>query len=286
MINPKNFDSPTLTWIYLELMENRLSSSGIFSFPGRSLLEILQKIQKKTCKIETLNLRILKTESSSCQCSMTSIRRREAMQEDVFQIPNKSRITPRGHWTFLGPRDEKKWYGALSYTLEGKWNSIATQMVGRFKETGHAVFNSISALSRGILKRKGSRETTRFNADSSNTELLFRTIHSANQLSIYGAVSSWCIEFAQRTPNQKRVYFGKVLGKRKRAAIEKCAVARWEFFVANSKVRQTGIWKQIARMSSEIRNTGERYPIDESLWISQHSGEESLSGWATKLFLT
>ena len=32
---------------------------------------------------------------------------------------------------------------------------------------------------------------------------LFRTIHSANQLSICGAVSSWSEEFAQRTPKQK-----------------------------------------------------------------------------------
>ena len=31
-------------------------------------------------------------------------------------------------------------------------------MVERFKETGHPVIKSISALSRGILKRKGGRE--------------------------------------------------------------------------------------------------------------------------------
>ena len=54
----------------------------------------------------------------------------------------------------------------------------------------------ISALSRGILIKKHG------NADPSNTGLLFRTIHSAIQLSIYGAVSSWCAEFGQR-PNEK-----------------------------------------------------------------------------------
>ena len=60
----------------------------------------------------------------------------------------------------------------------------------RFKETGHPVFKETGhpgALSRGILKRKKCEETTHFNGDSSNTELLFRIIiHSANQLSIYG----------------------------------------------------------------------------------------------------
>ena len=32
-----------------------------------------------------------------------------------------------------------------------------------------------------------NRDTIHFNADASNTELLFRTTHSANQFSIYGA---------------------------------------------------------------------------------------------------
>ena len=68
-------------------------------------------------------------------------------------------------------------------SAKGKWDFIATQMVGRFRETGHPRFKIISAVSRGIQKRKGGRDTTHFNADSSNTELMFRTVHSANQLS-------------------------------------------------------------------------------------------------------
>ena len=51
---------------------------------------------------------------------------------------------------------------------------------------------SSSALSRGILKRKKGKETFHFNGDSSNTELLFQTLHSVNQLSINGAVANWC----------------------------------------------------------------------------------------------
>ena len=82
-----------------------------------------------------------------------------------------------------------------SFTLEGKWDSTATEMVERFKDTGHPVFKSISALSRGILKKKSNRDTIHFNADASTTELLFRIIHSVNQLSIYGAVSNWCEQF-------------------------------------------------------------------------------------------
>ena len=94
--------------------------------------------------------------------------------------------------TFLGPRADKKWYGTLPETPEGKCDSTATQMVERFKDTGHPVFKSISALSRGILKKNSDRDTIHCNADASNTDLLFRIIHVVDQLSMYGAVSNWC----------------------------------------------------------------------------------------------
>ena len=35
-------------------------------------------------------------------------------------VKNFAERFSRGHWTFLGPGDEKKWYGTLSYTLGGK----------------------------------------------------------------------------------------------------------------------------------------------------------------------
>ena len=67
---------------------------------------------------------------------MTSIGQREEIQKDVLQIPKKvktyAKKFSRGHWTFLGSGDEKKWYGTLSYTPEGKCASIASQMVERF----------------------------------------------------------------------------------------------------------------------------------------------------------
>ena len=118
------------------------------------------------------------------------------------QGENYAKRFSRGHWTFLDPGDEKKWYETLSYTPEGKWDSIAKQMLERFKKTGHPLCKSISALSRGILKRQNCRDTIHFNAESSNTELWFRTIQPANQLSIHGALSSWCEEFGQK-PNEK-----------------------------------------------------------------------------------
>ena len=44
-------------------------------------------------------------------------------------------------------------------------------------------------------EKKYGRDTIHFNADASNTELLFRIIHSVNQLSIHGAVSNWSGQF-------------------------------------------------------------------------------------------
>ena len=98
----------------------------------------------------------------------------------------------QGHWTFPGRGSEKKWYGESSYPPNGEFDSTVDKMEQRFKETGHLVFTIISALSCGIVKRK---ETIHFSGDSSNTELLFQTFHSVNQLSIYGAVPNWCEQF-------------------------------------------------------------------------------------------
>ena len=128
------------------------------------------------------------------------------------QAKNYAERFPRGHWSFLGPGDEKKWYGTPSNTPQGKWDSIAAQMVGRFKETGHPALKSISALSRGILRRKGCRETIHFNADSSKTELLIRTIHSAT-VDRYTAARHifTCTVIAQITQSRMHVYIGSSL---------------------------------------------------------------------------
>ena len=87
----------------------------------------------------------------------------------------------QGHWTFLGPESEEKWYGSSSHAQFGQCTCTAAKMVQRFKETGHPVFKSISALSRGILKRKKGKTSIYFNGDSMNTELLFQTFCKSAQ---------------------------------------------------------------------------------------------------------
>ena len=53
-------------------------------------------------------------------------------------------------------------------------------MIEVFAQSGRPVFRGIH-----------------FTADSGNIELIIRTIHSANQLSVYGAVSSWCEDLSE-----------------------------------------------------------------------------------------
>ena len=58
------------------------------------------------------------------------------------------------NFDILGLWSEEKWYGSSSHARAGEWDSTADKMVQRFKEIGHLVFKSISALGRGILKKK------------------------------------------------------------------------------------------------------------------------------------
>ena len=190
----KSSKCPLLTKNYWVSMENQLNSSGIFSQDWRRW-RFFRK-SRMFCENGTLNLKNSQIGSSSCQCSAILIGQKKG--NDGICISNSEKVKTyakkfsQGHWTFLSPRAEKKWYGTLPETPEGKCDSTATQMVERFKDSGHPVFKSMSALSRGILKKNSDRDTIHFNGDASNTDLLFRIIHFVEQLSMYGAVSNWC----------------------------------------------------------------------------------------------
>ena len=122
-------------------------------FPGFSLLCILQEIQqdleRRNIQPEEFKDHIISKCHFECR-----------------KVKNYAMRFSQGHWKFVGPGQEEKWCGSSSYAQKGEWCSTANIMVQRFKETGHLVFKSISALSRGILKRKKGKETVHFNGDS------------------------------------------------------------------------------------------------------------------------
>ena len=144
--------------------------------PGLTSLQILQMIQSDS-HAGILNQKNLEIVSSACPCSMTLIGQRRETKRIVFQIQTRSRCTPRDsrkHWTFFGPGNETKWFGNRNYKPEGKRDSVASQMVQRFKETEHPVFTGASALSRGILKRLTGKETIHFNAAAQYSRSSFK----------------------------------------------------------------------------------------------------------------
>ena len=87
--------------------------------------------------------------------------------------------------------DWHKWYQGYATNYGGKWDLRASQLVEKFEDSGHPVFHGMTPLGRRILERKNNRDTIHFNGEYCNVDLLYRTIHSTNQLCIYGAVTKW-----------------------------------------------------------------------------------------------
>ena len=114
-------------------------------------------------------------------CALTS----RKIKEDASKFKD-------GHWAFLGPGEESKWDQGYATDDGGKRDLRGSQMVEIFENSGHPVFQGISPLGRGILKKKNNRDTIHFNEEYCNIDLLHRTVHSVKQLCIYGAVTKWC----------------------------------------------------------------------------------------------
>ena len=65
-------------------------------------------------------------------------------------------------------------------------------------ETKHPVFTSISVLNRGNLRQMKGKTAIHCNTESTNSELLFKIIFSASQLSVHGQVGNRCYQFGSR----------------------------------------------------------------------------------------
>ena len=124
--------------------------------PGLTSLQILQKIQ------DDLQGRLIEPEEFGDRIIFMSVFNdidRTLKGNEGNCISNSDKVKTyaqrfsQGHWTFFGLGDEKKWYGNRKNKPEGKWDSVDSKMVQRFRETGHHVFAGASALSRWILQR-------------------------------------------------------------------------------------------------------------------------------------
>ena len=71
-------------------------------------------------------------------------------------------------------------------------------MMVNFSESSHPIVRSSSAFERGELRSKGhGKKSIHFNGSEENIELLLRTIISANQLNVYGAIADLCKELSE-----------------------------------------------------------------------------------------
>ena len=100
-----------------------------------------------------------------------------------------------GQWSLIGPGFEKKWYSMEEDSPQGIWDHIAEKMLLEFAESTCPIFRATTPLSRCKLKSKGhGKLSIHFAADQETIETIFRTIVSANQLSLCGAVANMCEE--------------------------------------------------------------------------------------------
>ena len=197
----------SVNWI--ELMDNLWNSSGRFSQDSLQWQSSMRF--NRWWENYSVNQRTSQARSSSCQCSTTLCEMQKGNEK--LCVNNSKRVEeyawrfPRGHWSFLGPRSEKKWYATYNSKPNGCWDRTAEKMLHNFAGSGHPIFRCTSALERerGQLRSKGGGRTSiHFNGSTQNIELLLQMVISVNQLSLYGAVADMIEELpnGQRAPGK------------------------------------------------------------------------------------
>ena len=138
-------------------------------FLGITTFGLLEKIQNllrdSQCECENFKGRII---FMSMYNDIESDRKetKDICEHNSQAVPDYARKCPRGHWSFLGIRSEKKWYGTYSGRPDGSWDKLADQMMMNFSESGHAIFRASSAFDfeRGELRSKGGgKKSIHFN---------------------------------------------------------------------------------------------------------------------------
>ena len=169
-------------------------------FLGFPALQILAEIQNMMTETK-VNLSNSMDELTPYQCFTTlygeKTEKREACVANSLMVADYARKFAQGHWSFLGPGSEKKWYGTHVYTPNGEWDDVADMMMINLSESGHPVSRVSIAFERRDLKSKGKGKLSiHFNGSDETVEVILRKVISVNQLSVYGAVAEMCDELA------------------------------------------------------------------------------------------
>ena len=116
-------------------MENQSSSSGIFALTnnfGDSSID-----SRQTGSVSNKSRRSWRSNHLHVHVQRHWLDRGRKFLPTVFRLPKRSRRTQEGfqlgHWSFIGPGEEEKWYGPHTYTLEGQWNKTRRCHVVKFQ---------------------------------------------------------------------------------------------------------------------------------------------------------
>ena len=156
-------------------------------FPGFTTLQLCDKINDLLSDLgqtpETFTGRILFM-SMFNDISCDSKGKKEECLANAGVIKVLARRFGIGHWSFIGPGSEKKWYSAEN-SSQGAWDNIAEEMLLEFAESGYPTFRATTPLSRCKLKSKGhGKLSIHFTADQDTVDTIYRIILSVNQLSV------------------------------------------------------------------------------------------------------
>ena len=92
-------------------------------FPGLTSIQTLQKIQNE---LQERNIEPVKLEDRIIFMSMFNDIEWPRKGNEEKCVSNSEKVKTyakrfsQGHWTFLDPKNEKKWYGNCNYKIEGK----------------------------------------------------------------------------------------------------------------------------------------------------------------------
>ena len=171
-----------------------IGSTGSGQFAQGSLHWEFSTRSKRWWLSQSVNLSTTKEGSSSCNVQWHWLGDNEETKNciaNALAVAEYARRFTRGHWSFLVPGSEKKWYGTHVNKPDGEWErELLRAWCSNFAESGHTIFRATSALERGELKSNGKGVISiHFNCSDDTIEFILRPVLSVNQLSVYGAVA-------------------------------------------------------------------------------------------------
>ena len=129
-------------------------------FPGITMLglEMIQSLMTDLqCEPENLNDRIIFM-SMYNDIDWKAKGNKERSEYNSQTVAEYARRFPRGHWSFLGPGSEEKWYGTYTDKPDGSWDRTEEEMMLNFSGSGHPIFRASSAFERRITKQRRRQE--------------------------------------------------------------------------------------------------------------------------------